>query len=83
MSDSSSAAPKSGGGGLALAIVYVTVLFFIWAVVTNLLDPLVKTMKTVFTLTPVQSMLTGFAFFIAYFVMSLPSADFLSRVGYA
>jgi len=83
MSESSAAAPKSGGSGLALAIVYVTVLFFIWAVVTNLLDPLVKTMKTVFTLTPVQSMLTGFAFFIAYFVMSLPSAAFLSRVGYA
>ncbi len=82
MSDSA-ASSKPGGGGLGLAVVYVTVLFFIWAVVTNLLDPLVKTMKTVFTLTPVQSMLTGFAFFIAYFIMSLPSAAFLSRFGYA
>ncbi|WP_298324539.1 sugar MFS transporter [Asticcacaulis sp.] len=81
MSESSSTA--KGGSGLALAVVYVTTLFFIWAVVTNLLDPLVKTMKTVFTLTPVQAMLTGFAFFIAYFVMSLPSAAFLSRFGYA
>jgi MFS transporter, FHS family, L-fucose permease len=70
-------------GSLVLAVVYVTTLFFIWAVVTNLLDPLVKTMKTVFTLTPVQAMLTGFAFFIAYFIMSLPSAAFLSRFGYA
>ncbi|ESQ75538.1 sugar MFS transporter [Asticcacaulis sp. AC402] len=70
-------------GGLALAVVYVTTLFFIWALVTNLLDPLLKTMKTVFTLTPVQANLTGFAFFIAYGVMSLPSAAFLSKLGYA
>jgi len=82
MSEPSSTA-KSGSSGLALAIVYVTVLFFIWALVTNLLDPLLKTMKTVFTLTPVQANLTGFAFFIAYFVMSLPSAAFLSKMGYA
>lgn len=74
-------APKSGG--VKLAIVYVTCLFFIWALVTNLLDPLLKTMKTVFTLTPVEANLTGFAFFIAYGVMSMPSAAFLSKFGYA
>jgi FHS family L-fucose permease-like MFS transporter len=72
------AAPKAGGG-LVLAVVYVTTLFFIWALVTNLLDPLLKTMKTVFTLTPVEANLTGFAFFIAYGVMSMPSAAFLSK----
>ena len=80
---SSSSATAKPGGGLALAVVYVTCLFFIWALVTNLLDPLLKTMKTVFTLTPVQANLTGFAFFIAYFIMSLPSAAFLSKFGYA
>ena len=80
---SSSSATAKPGGGLALAVVYVTCLFFIWALVTNLLDPLLKTMKTVFTLTPVQANLTGFAFFIAYGVMSLPSAAFLSKFGYA
>jgi len=85
---STAQAPKSGaapkaGGGLVLAVVYVTALFFIWALVTNLLDPLLKTMKTVFTLTPVEANLTGFAFFIAYGVMSMPSAAFLSKFGYA
>mgnify|MGYP000212263336 CR=1 FL=1 len=75
--------PKTAGGGLGLAVVYVTALFFIWALVTNLLDPLLKTMKTVFTLTPVEANLTGFAFFIAYGVMSMPSAAFLSKFGYA
>jgi len=74
--------PKAGGS-LVLAVVYVTALFFIWALVTNLLDPLLKTMKTVFTLSPVEANLTGFAFFIAYGVMSMPSAAFLSKFGYA
>jgi len=75
-------APQKGKG-VALAVVYVTCLFFIWALVTNLLDPLLKTMKTVFTLTPVEANLTGFAFFIAYGLMSLPSAALLSKIGYA
>ncbi|MDR6627828.1 sugar MFS transporter [Caulobacter segnis] len=83
MSDAAIAKSPAKGGGAKLAIVYVTCLFFIWALVTNLLDPLLKTMKTVFTLTPVEASLTGFAFFIAYGVMSMPSAAFLSKFGYA
>lgn len=82
MTPSSGPAPKAGSS-LVLAVVYVTALFFIWALVTNLLDPLLKTMKTVFTLSPVEANLTGFAFFIAYGVMSMPSAAFLSKFGYA
>jgi len=80
---SDSAITAKTGKGMLLAVVYVTCLFFIWALVTNLLDPLLKTMKTVFTLTPIQANLTGFAFFIAYGVMSMPSAAFLSKFGYA
>jgi MFS transporter, FHS family, L-fucose permease len=83
MSDAAIAKSSPKSGGVKLAIVYVTCLFFIWALVTNLLDPLLKTMKTVFTLTPVEASLTGFAFFIAYGVMSMPSAAFLSKFGYA
>ncbi|MEW6391834.1 MAG: sugar MFS transporter [Pseudomonadota bacterium] len=83
MSDAAIAKSPAKSGGSKLAIVYVTCLFFIWALVTNLLDPLLKTMKTVFTLTPVEASLTGFAFFIAYGVMSMPSAAFLSKFGYA
>ena len=79
----SAAATKPGGKGLILAVVYVTTLFFIWALVTNLLDPLLKAMKTVFTLNNVEANLTGFAFFIAYGVMSFPSAALMSKIGYA
>jgi FHS family L-fucose permease-like MFS transporter len=81
MANAATAAQK--GKGVALAVVYITCLFFIWALVTNLLDPLLKTMKTVFTLSPVEANLTGFAFFIAYGLMSLPSAALLSKIGYA
>ncbi len=83
MTDAVIAKSAPAKGGLKLAVVYVTCLFFIWALVTNLLDPLLKTMKTVFTLTPVEASLTGFAFFIAYGIMSMPSAAFLSKFGYA
>lgn len=68
---------------LALALVYVTALFFIWAFVTNLVDPLIKSMKMIYQLNLFEAMLSQFAFFLAYFIMSLPSAWFLSRFGYA
>ena len=76
-------APKTGGGGLILAVVYVTALFFIWAFVTNLIDPLVKSMKVIYTLTDFETQLNQFAFFIAYGIMSIPSAWYLARKGYA
>ncbi len=82
MSDSS-AASKSGGGGLLLAVIYVTCLFFIWAFVTNLVDPLIKSMMVIYHLNLFEAMLNQFAFFLAYFVMSLPSAWVLSKFGYA
>ncbi len=80
---SASAPTKSGGGGLLLAVIYVTCLFFIWAFVTNLVDPLVKSMKVIYTLTDAEAQLNQFAFFIAYGIMSIPSAAYLAKNGYA
>lgn len=68
---------------LATALVFVTALFFIWAFVTNLIDPLVKSMKVIYTLSDFETQLNQFAFFIAYGVMSIPAAWYLSRRGYA
>ncbi len=79
----SSAPPKSGGGGLLLAVVYVTCLFFIWAFVTNLVDPLIRAVGKIYTLNNLESNLTQLAFFIAYGVMSIPSAWVLAKFGYA
>ena len=79
----SSETPKSKGGGLLLAVVYITALFFIWAFVTNLIDPLVKSMKVIYTLSDAEAQLTQFAFFIAYGIMSIPSGAYLAKKGYA
>jgi len=78
----SAEASKSRVAGLLLAVVYVTALFFIWAFVTNLIDPLVKSMKVIYTLTDAEAQLNQFAFFIAYGIMSIPSGAYLAKHGY-
>lgn len=71
-------APRQG-----LAFVYVTTLFFIWGAVTSVNDVLIPAVKEIFTLTDTQGFLTQFAFFMAYFVVSLPAAAIDSRLGSA
>ena len=51
--------------------------------VTNLLDPAIAAMKTIYNLKGLSLALQTFAFFIAYGVMSMPAASFLSKKGYA
>lgn len=77
------AANNTGKSTLGLAIAYVTTLFFIWAVVTNLLDPAIAAMKTIYNLKGFELSLQTFAFFIAYGVVSMPAASFLSKQGYS
>ncbi|MEY2927989.1 MAG: hypothetical protein RL367_2466 [Pseudomonadota bacterium] len=70
-------------GNVGVALVFITALFFIWAFVTNLIDPLVKSMKVIYTLSDFETQLNQFAFFIAYGIMSIPAAWYLARKGYA
>lgn len=72
-----SAAPSYLGPLIAL-----TSLFFMWGLITSLNDILIPHLKAVFTLSYVQATLVQFAFFGAYFVMSLPSGWLVERVGY-
>ena len=74
---------RGGARNIGLALMFITALFFIWAFVTNLIDPLVKSMKIIYTLSDFETQLNQFAFFIAYGVMSIPAAWYLSRRGYA
>ncbi len=84
MTDQAAAAQAGQkSGGIGLAVIYITALFFIWAFVTNLIDPLVKSMKVIYTLSDFETQLNQFAFFIAYGVMSIPAAWYLSKKGYA
>ena len=66
-----------------LAFIYVTSLFFAWGFVTETLDPLVPLVKSVFTLSYSESLLTQFAFFLSYGVMSLPASSLVARKGSA
>ncbi len=60
--------------GLVLPFIAVTTLFFAWGFITQMVDPLIASVKTVFSLTNTESMLTQFAYFMAYGVVSLPAA---------
>ena len=61
------------------AFAAVTTLFFAWGFITSMIDPLVASVKGIFTLSDFEAQLGAFAFFIAYGVMSLPAAVLLSR----
>ncbi|MEI9932984.1 MAG: sugar MFS transporter [Rhizomicrobium sp.] len=78
MSDSNSAGAK-----LNPAFATVTTLFFMWGFVTASIDPLVPGVRAVFSLSYAESMFTQFAFFLAYGLISVPSALLLEKLGYA
>ena len=71
------------GRGTTLAFAYVTTLFFAWGFATSLIDPLIAAVKGVFDLNFTEALLTQFAWFTAYGVVSLPAAALLARLGYA
>src|SRR5208337_5506454 len=64
------------------ALAMVTVLFFFWGFVTVLNDILVPHLKSVFDLNYTKVMFIQFAFFLAYFIFSIPSAKVVDAIGY-
>ncbi|MDB5686245.1 MAG: major facilitator superfamily transporter, partial [Rhizorhabdus sp.] len=72
---------SSRGTGAALAV--VTCLFFAWGFITSNNDPLIAALRGIYTLSVTEGMLTQFAFFLAYVVMSLPAAMLLARLGHS
>ncbi len=66
--------------GLALSI--LATVFFMWGFATVLNDILVPHLKAVFELNYAKSLLIQFVFYLAYLLMSLPSAKLLERIGY-
>jgi len=67
--------------GMRSGFATVTTLFFMWGFITVSIDPLVAALKALFQLNYAQAMLTQFAFFTAYFVVSLPAAALIARLG--
>lgn len=79
----SSASPSAPGVAVPRAFVVAAVtLFFIWGGLTSLNDILIPKLKGLFALSYAEAMLTQFAFFTAYAVVSLPAGQLVARVGY-
>ncbi len=64
------------------ALVIITILFFMWGLLTSLNDVLIPHLKAVYALSYVQAMLVQFCFFGAYFVVSIPAGALIRRIGY-
>jgi FHS family L-fucose permease-like MFS transporter len=69
-------------GSSFIPMVILTALFFIFGFVTWLNGPLIPFFKTACELTESQSYFVAFAFYIAYFVMAIPSSWLIEKVGY-
>jgi FHS family L-fucose permease-like MFS transporter len=80
MSVPSSALPRAAQSRAPLAI--VTLLFFMWGLLTALNDVLIPHLKALYTLSYLQAMLVQFCFFGAYFLVSLPAGRLIQRLGY-
>jgi fucose permease len=64
------------------ALAFVSVIFFMWGLITSLNDVLIPHLKSVFDLDYAGIMLVQFMFFGAYFVASWPSGWIVARLGY-
>ena len=64
------------------AFIFLTILFFLWGFITVLVDSLVPRLKDVFEMSYAKTVLVQFAFFLAFFVFSLPAGFILSKIGY-
>jgi FHS family L-fucose permease-like MFS transporter len=76
--------PQSGTAGASNTgpLIIVTILFFMWGLLTALNDVLIPHLKALYTLTYVQAMLVQFCFFGAYFIVSLPAGMLIKKIGY-
>lgn len=68
--------------GQAFILSMLASLFFMWGFISVLQDILVPHLRAIFDLNYNQSMLVQFFWFGAYFVMSMPMAFLLQRIGY-
>jgi MFS transporter, FHS family, L-fucose permease len=72
----------SRSGGYLLPLAIIASLFFIFGFVTWVNGTLIPYLKIACELNEFQSYLVAFAFYIAYFIMAIPSSWVLDKVGY-
>jgi FHS family L-fucose permease-like MFS transporter len=78
----SAAAGAQAPDNAASLRLFVFALFFIFGGITSLNDVIIPKLKDLFTLSHAQSMLVQSAFFAAYFIISIPAAAIVRRIGY-
>ena len=81
-SSSSAASAHQVPANAASLQTFVFALFFIFGGITSLNDVIIPKLKDLFTLTYAQAMLVQSAFFAAYFIVSIPAAAIVRRIGY-
>jgi FHS family L-fucose permease-like MFS transporter len=74
--------PYTAQGSTTGPLIIITILFFMWGLLTSMNDVLIPHLKSVYTLTYMQAMLVQFCFFGAYFVVSLPAGMLIKKIGY-
>lgn len=62
--------------------ILVTSLFFLWGIANSLNGTLIKHFQTALNLNRAQAGVVDSAFYIGYFVMALPAAFLMNRIGY-
>jgi FHS family L-fucose permease-like MFS transporter len=80
--DPSVETPAQTVGGVGQLQWFIFGLFFIFGGITSLNDVLVPKLKELFELDYFRAMLIQTAFFAAYFIVSLPAALLVRRIGY-
>lgn len=74
-------APLFPSGHLA-PFILVTVLFFLWGIPNNLNDVLIRQFMKSFAISRFQAGLIQSAFYLGYFVLAMPAAMIMRRLGY-
>jgi MFS transporter, FHS family, L-fucose permease len=68
--------------GLAVPFFLVTALFFLWGVPSNLNDVLIRQFMKSFAITRFQAGLVQSAFYMGYFLLAIPAALLMRKMGY-
>jgi len=71
-----------GRRSYTIPFILVTSLFFLWGIANSLNGTLIKHFQTALDLVPWQAGIVDSAFYIGYFVMALPAAFLMNRIGY-
>lgn len=70
------------GKSYLIPFILVTSLFFLWGLANSLNGSLIKHFQTALNLNRAQAGIVDSAFYVGYFVMALPAAFLMNRIGY-